>query len=437
MEVENIKRVSFARIRPKGDVVIITGGNGSGKSSILDGIEWAITGTSRIPTQPIKKGANFANIRIDFGDFRVTRHFARTDPARSKDGSNFYTKLILEGKQKEKFASPQALLDSFLGTISFDPLALLSLKPKDQVETLRAVAGLNLAELDKAIEEVYQKRRDAARELGTYEGLLKATPKPPEDLPEKEVDLDAIAREIGTAGEHNAKVRELLAQQTAKRRRAEELRAEAEAKRAQILRLVKEIEEADDLQAKMDKGADEMKIPAALDPAELTKRLQDSQKVNEEIRLQVTYRNLEKRVNDSKARVEQLDGEVNTRREARAAAIANAKLPLPGLSIGDGEVLFNDIPFSQISNAEQIKVSTALAMASNPKLRVLRIKDGSLLDDKSLAQIAEMATEQSYQVWVERVTSTGKVQVLMEDGEASGEDVEEVPARKVVQAVRA
>lgn len=55
-------------------------------------------------------------------------------------------------------------------------------------------------------------------------------------------------------------------------------------------------------------------------------------------------------------------------------------------------------------------------MAANPKLRVLRIRDGSLLDKKSLGLIAAMADDQDFQVWIEAVDTTGKVGIFMEDG---------------------
>ena len=69
----------------------------------------------------------------------------------------------------------------------------------------------------------------------------------------------------------------------------------------------------------------------------------------------------------------------------------------------DEGVTYNGVPFSQASSAEQIRVSLAMAMALNPKLRVVRILDGSLLDADSMRQVAEMATAADYQVWVERV----------------------------------
>jgi hypothetical protein len=93
-------------------------------------------------------------------------------------------------------------------------------------------------------------------------------------------------------------------------------------------------------------------------------------------------------------------------------------MPLPGLSFGNKEVLFDGLPLSQAGEAEQLRISVAIAMTANPKLRILRIKDGSLLDDKGMELLRTMATDSDYQIWIERVDTTGKVGIVMEDGNA-------------------
>jgi hypothetical protein len=112
-------------------------------------------------------------------------------------------------------------------------------------------------------------------------------------------------------------------------------------------------------------------------------------------------------------------------REAqRKAALAKARMPIEGLAFGVDDagkatVLFNGQPFEQASTAEQIRASTAIAMAGNPQLRVLRIKDGSLLDEDSMALVAEMAAAEDFQLWVEVVRGDG-VGIIMEDGAVKG-----------------
>jgi hypothetical protein len=110
------------------------------------------------------------------------------------------------------------------------------------------------------------------------------------------------------------------------------------------------------------------------------------------------------------------------REKARQAALAEAKMPIEGLGFAVDErgrptVTFGGVPFEQASTAEQLRASTAIAMAANPSLRVLRVKDGSLLDDDSMKLLAEMAAREDFQLWIERVGTEGGVGIVMENGE--------------------
>ena len=104
--------------------------------------------------------------------------------------------------------------------------------------------------------------------------------------------------------------------------------------------------------------------------------------------------------------------------EAKRKAIAGAKYPVPGLAFDQlGGVTLDAIPFAQCSSAEQLKVSVAIGIALNPSLRVLLIRDGSLLDAESLTMVRDMAQKAEAQVWLEAVTTdAGKCQVIIEDG---------------------
>jgi hypothetical protein len=115
--------------------------------------------------------------------------------------------------------------------------------------------------------------------------------------------------------------------------------------------------------------------------------------------------------------VTKLDAAIEQHRAKAAELTASAKYPVPGLGFHDEEVTYNGLPFKQASNAEQIKVSIAMGMAGNPKIRVMRIKDGSLLDDDSLAVVENMAVEHDFQVFMEIVDVSGKMGVYLVDGE--------------------
>ncbi len=111
---------------------------------------------------------------------------------------------------------------------------------------------------------------------------------------------------------------------------------------------------------------------------------------------------------------------MEARNAAKAKAIAAAKMPVAGLEFGDGEILLGGLPFDQASDAERLRTSIAIAMAANPKLRVIRVRDGSLLDDQAMTLLGEMAEAADMQVWIECVGDAGKVGIVMEDGMVRG-----------------
>ena len=111
-------------------------------------------------------------------------------------------------------------------------------------------------------------------------------------------------------------------------------------------------------------------------------------------------------------------------REQKSNALAAAKFPIDGLGFDEAGVTFRGVPFAQCSSAERMKVSLSIAAALNPTIRVIRVNDGSLLDSESMAEVERMAVERDMQVWVERVDETGKVGIVIEDGEILSQDTE-------------
>jgi hypothetical protein len=116
----------------------------------------------------------------------------------------------------------------------------------------------------------------------------------------------------------------------------------------------------------------------------------------------------------------ELEADIAAVDAAKAEALRQARFPVPGLAFtADGGVTLNDLPLEQASSAEQLRVSLAMGIALNPRLKVLLIRDGSLLDETSMRLIAEMAEQAGAQVWIE-IVSTGGVGIVIEDGQVAG-----------------
>ncbi|MFN7591098.1 MAG: hypothetical protein ACK5UQ_21685 [Planctomycetota bacterium] len=116
-----------------------------------------------------------------------------------------------------------------------------------------------------------------------------------------------------------------------------------------------------------------------------------------------------------------LTQEIEAVDQRKAEAISAARMLVPGLGLGaDGVVTLNGLPLDQASAAERLRVSVAIGLAMNPRLRVLLIRDASLLDRESMRQVAVLAKEAGAQLWVERVEVDDQTTVLIEDGQVAG-----------------
>jgi hypothetical protein len=441
MRIENIKRVRLAHIKPKGNVVIVAGGNGQGKSSVLDAVGWALTGTSTVPRYPIRKGQRTGSIKVDIGDFVVTRYFTHVDEEKSQKGNTYLTKLVITGKRGEQYPSPQILLNDLLGKFSFDPMAFMRMKDDAQLEELRGLVkfDIDIDALDAQQKADYDARREAGRVIESLKNRIAALPAPDPTLPAEPINVAILTAKLQNAAAHNSAVAaRRVAQEDLLRRQTEALAGAAKLDE-QIAELAKQAEGLDghsriyNRHAKAHKQgvyqelyrqAMAIEVGEEIDTAEVAAELTRANETNAAIQRAANYRQLEQDLIAADETWNAIDKRMKERDQEREAAIARAQMPIEGLSIGNGEVVYNGLPLSQASSAEQIRVSMALGMAANPKLRVLRISDGSLLDDNSLQLIAEAAKEHDFQVWIERVETGGKVSVIMEDGEATGEDVE-------------
>ena len=418
LTAENFKRLVAVDITPTANLVQITGKNGQGKTSILDAIWAALAGASVAPKEPIRKGATEARIRLDLGEIRVTRTFRR------KEEGGATTSIVVENADGARFPSPQKMLDSLLGALCFDPLAFARADPKGQFDTLRQfVPGVDFEAIEAQNRTDYQRRTDLNRRAKEFHAAA-ATITVPAGTPDAPVDESALIAELTAAGDANADVeRRKAARQGVQndanhkkaegvslRNRAADLRAQAdEADRIASARL----NEAAALELRLDNAGP---LPAPADTADINRRIAGAREINRAVAARVSRDTAIGEAQKIEQQAEALTQQMEQRTADKLAAIAAAQMPVDGISFGDGTVLLNGLPFEQASDAEQLQTSVRIAMALDPKLRVIRIRDGSLLDDDAMRLLAQMADAADMQVWIERVDGSGKIGFVIEDG---------------------
>lgn len=404
LQAENLKRLVAVQITPDGNLVQITGKNGQGKTSVLDSIWWALDGAKHIQSVPIRQGATEARIRLDLGEIIVTRTFAA-----GKDGETT-SKITVENAQGAKFPTPQTMLDELLGSLTFDPLAFARMEPKAQLATLRSfVTDYDFAAADAANKADYEMRRELTRKVKEYE-IAARNMGQPFDLPPSP-DL-AVADEISE--------KEYVDKMTTAAQRNKEI-DHARANRGNALlaieTLKKEIARLTENLGKMEKAYAE--LPPLEEPQDLTAMNVEFNSIcetNKKIRATAGVVKLAKQAKECADRADKLTQQMDKRTADAAEAVRAAALPVDGITFTDEAVLLNAVPFNQASDAEQLRASVAVAMALNPKLKVIRVRDGSLLDEDSMKLLEAMAVEKDYQVWIERVDGSGKVGFVLENG---------------------
>lgn len=392
LQAENVKRIRVVEINPDGSVVLVTGRNAQGKSSVLDAIVYALGGKESIPGQPLRDGADAGYIKLDLGDVVVERTFT---------ADNTYLKV--SARDGARYSNPQALLDGLVGKIAFDPLAFARMKAKDQLSALMEVVdlGLDLDGLAAERKALFDKRTDVNREVKRLEGAVEKLPAVPDDVPSEPVSAVDLVKRL-----EDLSAKEARAVRADARRR--ELFPEIQEARARLERLEAEYNSLENESQNVGLWDEEM--------AALHKQIADAEEINARVHAGKQRRELEGQLHAARAASDDLTARIKDIDDRKAAALAAAAFPVEGLSFDEDGVLYDSRPLEQASSAELTRISTAVAMAANPKLKVILIKDGSLLDDENLRVIAEMAAANDYQVWIEKVDASGEVGVVIEDG---------------------
>jgi DNA repair exonuclease SbcCD ATPase subunit len=404
LKIENVKRIVAAHIEPDGSVCILGGKNGAGKTSALDAISYALGGRKLIHKKPLREGAKHGHVSVDLGDVTVTRTFT--------DGGGGTLKI--EAKDGMRPASPQAWLDARIGNLSFDPLEFSRLKPDKQAKTLRDLVGLDFTELDVKRARLYDERRDINRDVQRLKSQLDGATFH-EDAPEEEVSVSALMEELREADatvsnseRADDDVERLQREEHRLEMQIDELRARLKDSEKAKAGLISAVDGARKTLAAANK--------AIIDPRPIRDRIASADEVNQKVRENLLRQRLTDQHRKAADNSDAMTAKLEAIDQAKAGMLATAKFPIDDLSFDEDGVTLNGIPFDQASSAEQLRTSVAMGLAMNPTIRVLLVRDASLLDEDGLRVIAELAEENDAQVWLERVGDGPECSVVIADG---------------------
>ena len=401
LEAQNIMRLRAVNIEPTGNVVVLGGENGQGKSAVLNCIRMTLGGQKETPDVPLRRGATDGVIRLDLGELSA-------ELTVDAGGRGKLTVRDADGKRQ---GSPQAILDKLYSKVAFNPLEFATKKPAEQMAILKQIVGLDFTDLEAKRAKLYEERTGIGRVRDDAESRVNTYPISCMQAPDEEVSVAELVQQKQRADEVNAAFERAVRASDA---------AEAEVNRIRAL-----LEKAEaDMESARDAFTD---LHPRVDTSSIVQRIATAEETNRAVRAK---RDRAAAVEVFKAKdraylaltkqLEAIDAEKSEKLEA-----AMAKMPIPGLGFSDSGVTFKGLPFDAGSKAEKMKVSLAIGCALHPALGVILLEDASLLDKASMRVVYEVAEEHDMQIWIERVGGNDPGAIIIEDGEIAtfSEDV--------------
>ena len=388
--------------------------------------------------QPIREGESKAEITVDLGEYRIKKVFTAKGE-----------RLELMSAEGAVFKTPQTMLDKILGKLSFDPLAFAGMAHAPQRALLAELVGLDFSVLNKEREALYNERTIKNREIKggdptsyrkdpnaplPLESLVGSMEKPAKDTPRQEISMaeelakvEALEAKVKTFQDYEKKRDELTDERSRLERKTELIQTEIIRLEDQVSEIVKEIMSYQEDRvstcneiSKISEAIQALPVPEEISQdliAETRKGLLEVEEKNKAIRKALEFDKAIESLEAAKKEVARLEEGMMRIDLEKQNKIKGAKFPIDDLGMTDEFVTYQGMPFSQLSTGGQIRVSTAVAMALNPTLKIILVREGSLLDSDGLKAIIEIAKEKDYQLWIEKVGEDKNVGIYLEEGE--------------------
>ena len=273
--------------------------------------------------------------------------------------------------------------------------------------------------MDAKRQELYDERTLVNREGKKLAHQIDGMPEYP-DAPDLEVSVSELMEELRQREAHNQANNETRDSLNWTNNKVRAQAGRVEEITEQMAQLETELGEAKGKLEQLRQSQSELKSEVTslqdADVQEVRKQIAGADAINRKVRSNQQRAQLTQLLDDKRVESVSLSATIQDLDEAKAQTLSDATFPIAGLSFNDAGVTYNNIPFDQCSSSEQLRVSLAMGLALNPKLKVLLIRDGSLLDKDNLTMIAEMAAVADAQVWLEKVGEGDDVSIIIEEG---------------------
>ncbi|HPC72516.1 MAG TPA: AAA family ATPase [Treponema sp.] len=406
LEIENVKRVKAVKIEPTANGLTIVGGkNNQGKTSVLDSIAWALGGNSFKPSEATREGSVIPpNIHIVMSNGLVVE----------RKGKNSDLKVIDPSGQK----GGQQLLNEFVEQLALDLPKFMNSNNKEKANTLLQIIGVGeqLYELEQKEKEVYNRRHTIGQIADQKKKFAKEQPYYP-DAPKEPISASDLIKQQ----------QDILARNGENQRKRENLRS----LEMQAIEVEKQI---DDLKAKLfDLGKKQQAIESDLEIArksaldlqdesteELERNIANIEEINVRVRANLDKDKAETDAQDYTDQYDTLTVELEKVRQAKIDLLKGADLPLPGLSVVEGELTYQGHKWDNMSGSDQLKVSVAIVRKLNPKCGFVLLDKLEQMDLDTLSEFGQWLEQEGLQAIATRVSTGPECSILIQDGYVVG-----------------
>lgn len=422
LEAEHIKKLRHVKVVFKKNATRVVGENTHGKTTFINLVQWALGGKDSLPEEVITKGETEGLIRMPFDEFILERKFRKNDQG-GEDST-----VVLRRQDGSRVPKPQTVMDAFYEKYCFDPLAFMRMKPAEQLEVMRRLAGLDFGALDGRRLDLYEQRADVNKKRTDRGARLKASPTPPAGLPAEPINVDELLADQNrrfkqsqendrtrTSRDDARKVR--AERENALKDQVENVRRNREALEA----AERELERRETLlKAAVDQEADaEKKAGDLVDPqlGDLTAKISAAQTTNMWVARMKDRSALEVELKKLDEESEQLSKAIELVEVEKTELTAKAKFPIEGLAYGAMPV-FCGFALSEASQAEQLRVSVAIGYALSGRLKIMLVRDASVLGTAQLKLLELLCEHHDGQMLIELAArDAGDIAVLVEEGD--------------------
>ena len=417
LEIENVKRIKAVKIEPSENGLTIVGGdNNQGKTSVLDSIAWALGGEKYRPSQAQREGSVISpNLHIVMSNGLVVERKGKnsslkvTDPAGNKGG--------------------QQLLNEFVEQLALDLPKFMESSGKEKAKILLSIIGVGnqLAELEQKETELYNQRRAIGQIADQKKKFAEEQTYYP-DAPKELISASELIKEqqeiLARNGENQRK-RDQAVSLNAKRNELAEnvnkLKEELERYQQELIRVDHDMNMAY-------KTAKELKDEST---AELEASIANIDEINRKVRANLDKDKAEEDALYYKNQYDTLTKEIEDARKKKTDLLQSAELPLPELSVKEGELIYKGQQWDNMSGSDRLKVSTAIVRKLNPKCGFVLLDKLKQMDMKTLNEFGHWLEGEGLQAIATRVSTGDECSIIIEDGYVKGqqqyEEVSQVP----------